>query len=679
MSRLALFCARRPVLVTLLWLMATVALVAGAAVAAGPADDELALPGSESAQAAELLGDRATGPPGTIVLGGPGPQLRQAADELRSRADALPGVTASPPRLAPDGTVAAIDVSYGEAAPVARLAEEPRRDGVTVELSGDDFADSAPGGLAEGLGLLAAAVILLVAFRSLIAMVLPLAVGVLGVICGVCLLLLLQNLVPVPDFAVFLTIMLGLGVGIDYALLVVTRFRSRLAELADGGSADSRPVDSVPAGSGLAGSVPVGRDAITAAVVTAMTTAGRSVLVAGITVIVTGAGILFLGASLGAGLALAAGCGVFAVMLAALTLLPASLAGIGSRIDRYGLPRRTGGTPLSYRWSRVVQRRPWTTGLAAMGVLLVLALPAMDLRLGWSDASNRPVGDTTRRAHELLKAGFGPGAESPLLLASARPLDGALAQARRTPGVARTVSLDERSALVVPATGPQDEATGDLIRTLRADLPAPVLVTGHTAAGVDFAEHAAERLPWMIGAVLLASFLLLVRTFRSLVVPMKAVAVNLLSIGAAYGVVVAVFQWDVFQQDVLGGGAGGPIDAWVPMMLFVLTFGLSMDYEIFLLSRIREEYARTGDNSAAVAAGVARTARVITAAAAIMICVFAAFGTFDDRALRTLGIGMAAAVFLDATLIRMVLVPATMELLGDRNWWFPRTSRLVRR
>ncbi|MGP3931812.1 MMPL family transporter [Nonomuraea sp. KM88] len=463
-----------------------------------------------------------------------------------------------------------------------------------MELAGDDFADFTPGGLTEGIGLLAAAIVLLVAFRSLIATVLPLVIGVVGVACGVALLTVLGHLVDTPGFAVYLTIMLGLGVGIDYALLIVTRFRAGLDE-----------------GLGVA-----------EAVTRAMRTAGRSVLLAGLIVIVTGSGILFLGPSIGGGIALSAGCGVLMVMLASLTLLPALLALVGTRIDRFALSRRSAARPLAYRWSRVVQRRPWLMGTVALLALAALALPGTQLRVGWSDAGNRPVSDTTRRAHDLLARGFGPGMEAPLILA---------------------VRDTGRAPL------------GDVVRRAAA-----------TAAAIDYARHASGRMPWMVGAVLLASFVLLAGVFRSVVLPVKAIAVNLLSIGAAYGVVVAVFQ-----QDVLGQGTAGPIDAWVPTMLFVITFGLSMDYEVFLLSRIREEYLTHGDDSRAVAGGLAATARVITAAATIMFCVFAAFGAFDDRALRVMGVGLAAAVLVDATVVRLVLVPAAMEVLGARNWWFP--------
>ncbi|WP_433366217.1 MMPL family transporter [Streptosporangium sp. CA-115845] len=679
LNSLARFCARRRWLVLLAWLALAAALVVGAARAPGVTTDDFTLPGSESQRAADLLGDRPAEPQGSLVVSAPSgvraPGVRQAVTGLIARMNTVPGVEVAtrtpagaagrsqvPPeapygQVSADGTVATVPIRHTGEEGAARLKEirdafrapaaapasgTPAVPLLTVELFGEDFADFTPGGLTEGIGLLAAAVILLVAFRSLIAAVLPLLVGVTGVVCAASLLSLLGNFVPTPGFAVFVTIMLGLGVGIDYALLVVTRFRASLGE--------GRTVED--------------------AVVRAMTTAGRSVLFAGITVIITGAGILFLGPSVGGGIALAAGCGVLMVMLAALTLLPALLSLLGTRVDRFSLPFRR-GTAGSWarRWSGAVQRRPFLAGALALGLLLGLALPAASLRFGWSDAGNRPISDTTRRAHELLAGGFGPGAAGPLVLVSAGPLGPAVAQAASTPGVADVTALDERTALVVPETGPQDEATTGLVHALRAELPAPVLVTGGTAAGIDFAEHSFDRLPGTAGAVLLASFVLLVPVFRSLVVPLKAIAVNLASIGASYGAVVAIFQWDVF-----GLGTGGPIDAWVPMMLFVVTFGLTMDYEVFLLSRIQEEYARTRDNSGAVTEGLAATARVITAAAAIMFCVFAAFGTFDDRALQIMGIGLAAAVLIDATVVRLVLVPSVMELLGDRNWWFPGTA-----
>src|SRR5690606_878630 len=555
-------------------------LAAGAAAFPPPVATGFTLNGSESERAAALLGDTPAEPRGTLVVSAPAgvesPPAREAVTALIARMNTVQGVHADPEyaRVSEDGTVATIPLDYPDeqtARELTRIRDGFRAEGVTAELAGDDFADFTPGGLTEGVGLVAAAVILLYAFRSLLAAALPIAVGVVGVVSGTGLLALLGHLVATPDFAVYLTIMLGLGVGIDYALLIVTRFRAGLREGLD----------------------------TQAAVTAAMRTAGRSVLLAGVTGVVTGAGILFLGPELGGGIALAAGGGVLMVMLASLTLLPALLSMIGRRADRFALPERTGKEPWSARWSRAVQARPWTALLLATALLAGLALPALDLRTGWSDASNRPVTDTTRRAHDLLAGAFGPGAGAPLLLASARPPGAAVGRARATPRVAEVTPLGGRAALVVPATAQQDEATTELVHRLRAELPEPVLVTGSTVAAVDFAGHTADRLPWMVGSVLLAALALLTAVFRSVAVPLKAVVANLLSIGAAYGVVVAVFQWDV-----LGLGTGGPVDAWVPTMLFVITFGLSMDYEVFLVSRIREEHRNGLGNSAAVTAGL---------------------------------------------------------------------------
>jgi RND superfamily putative drug exporter len=337
-----------------------------------------------------------------------------------------------------------------------------------------------------------------------------------------------------------------------------------------------------------------------------------------------------------------------------------------------------------------VQARPLIAAIGGLAVLIVLALPFFALRLGISDAGNQPTTDTTRRAYDLLSDGFGPGFNGPLLLAAETPegtesLDELLARLPDVPGVAAVspalASEDGGAAViqVIPTTSPQSDRTEDLIHRLRDDVipsatqgsDATVLVGGFTAAGVDISEYLAERLPLFVGGVLLLSFLLLLIVFRSVLVPVKAVIMNLLSIAAAYGVVVAVFQWGWFAGP-LGIQSTGPIEPFVPMMLFAIVFGLSMDYEVFLLSRIREEYDRTGDNALAVADGLAATARVITAAALIMITVFASFVLGDMRVIKLFGLGLAAAIFIDATLVRIVLVPATMELLGKANWWFPR-------
>ncbi|MDO9174583.1 MAG: MMPL family transporter, partial [Actinomycetota bacterium] len=339
-----------------------------------------------------------------------------------------------------------------------------------------------------------------------------------------------------------------------------------------------------------------------------------------------------------------------------------------------------------YRWSRFIQHRPWPALVGSAGLLILLALPLFGIRLGFGDEGNAPRDTTVRQAYDLVAGGFGPGSNGPLLLVSTDPsanaetaaaVDAALAAenniAFATPG--SQIGESTWSWVVYPKTAPQDEATADLVHRLRDDvLPTTgiqVNVGGWTAGGIDFATYISGRLPILIGAVLILSFLLLMLVFRSLLVPLKAVIMNLLSVGAAYGVIVAIFQWG-WGLSFIGVDNPGPVEAWAPMMLFAIVFGLSMDYEVFLLSRIKEEFDRTGDNNLAVADGLAVTARVITAAAIIMVCVFSAFVLGDDRNLKLFGLGMAVAVFVDATIVRMVLVPATMELLGDRNWWIPK-------
>jgi RND superfamily putative drug exporter len=340
-----------------------------------------------------------------------------------------------------------------------------------------------------------------------------------------------------------------------------------------------------------------------------------------------------------------------------------------------------------WRWSRVVQHHPWRALTVSVVGLGLLAMPMFSLRLGFSDMGNAPEDTSVRKAYDLISEGFGPGFNGPLYIAvggetAADPQ--AMQQfaqvIAKTDGVAAAFpapmpSKEVGLVIAYPKTSPQDEATSDLVHNLRSDIiPATNVyakVGGFTASGIDFSDYLSKRLPWLIGSVLIVSFFLLMAVFRSILVPLKAVLMNLLSVGAAYGVIVAVFQWG-WMADVFGVGKPGPVEAWAPMFLFAIVFGLSMDYEVFLLSRMKEEYNRTGDNFTAVADGVAATARVITAAALIMVCVFAAFVLAPDRQLKLFGMGMAVAVFLDATVVRMLLVPATMELLGDRNWWIPK-------
>jgi RND superfamily putative drug exporter len=545
---------------------------------------------------------------------------------------------------------------------IARAANSPD---LQVELGGSMFTDQTQPA-SEAIGIIAAILILLLAFGSLLAMGLPIMTALFGIGIGLAIVTLLARVLDIPSFAPEVTAMIGIGVGIDYALFITTRYREALHEGVDPERA----------------------------VVHAIDTSGRAVLFAGTTVVISLLGLFLVGVSFVRGLAVGASLAVLFVMAAAVTLLPAVLGFVGLTIDKFALPsakkRRTVEHSFWTRWSRTIQVRPWTAVLSGLLILVVLALPFFALRLGVADAGSDPTKLTTRRAYDLLTEGFGKGFNGPLLLASdvTSPTQVPAANRLRAaivadPDVAQ-VSPVIRSAkgmlLQVVAKGsPQDQSTTQLVHRLR-DRVIPdatrgtgldVHVGGQTAIGVDLADTLGQRLPYMFLAILLLSFVLLMLVFRSLLVPLKAVIMNLLSIGAAYGVIVAIFQWG-WLKSAVGISTAGPIEAWVPMMLFAIVFGLSMDYEVFLLSRIKEEYDSHGDNSVAVAHGLAKTARLITAAAAIMICVFASFVLSDLRVLKLIGFGLAFAVFIDATLVRLVLVPATMELLGDRNWWFPK-------
>ncbi len=592
--------------------------------------------------------------------------------------------------VSPDGRTGVMRVRFDEPAEklplatverVMRLSGEAEASGLRVELGGYPIekAERQEAG-SESVGLVAAALILLIAFGSALAAGLPLAVAGVGLGVALAGVWLLANVLAVPDFGVQIATMIGIGVGIDYALFIVTRFRSALA---DGRSPRE-------------------------AVVVAGTTAGRAVVFAGTTVVISLFGLVLMGRDYLWGVAAATSLAVLVVVCASVTMLPALLGFAGRSIDRLRLPwfrhdvegRRT----LSWRWSRVMQRRPLLAGLGALAVLLVLTAPVADLRFGMPDAGNGPTELTSRRAYDQMSESFGPGANGPLLVAvdlagdgggaagasagdggSAAVVDRIAADVQATDGVAAVLppavneAGDAAVLTVVPTTGPQDEATEGLVHTLRDDvLPGAVegsgadaSVGGITATFIDDSEHTGGRLPLLIAGVVVLSFLLLLTVFRSLAVALKAAVMNLLSIGAAYGV-MSLAASGGWLGDLIGIDEATPVPAWLPMMMFAVLFGLSMDYEVFLLSRVREEYVRTGDNRSAVADGLAATARVITAAAAIMVTVFGAFVMEDAVFLKLAGIGLATAVFVDATVVRMVLVPATMELLGDRNWWLPR-------
>jgi RND superfamily putative drug exporter len=609
------------------------------------------------------------------------------------------------------------DATFEETVEVGRQIREriPDVDGLRVEVGGFAFAEfEVPSSEALGLGF--AIIILIIAFGSVLAMGLPIGVALAGIVSGTLIAGLLSQVVSMPDFASTLGIMIGLGVGIDYALLITTRFRENLHR---GHTVESSTL-------------------------VAMATAGRAVLFAGTTVVISLLGMLIMQLSFVSGLAIGMAVVVAMTMVASLTLLPALLGFAGERVEvtrwrgliiagliavaligvGLGVPalivvtlpvavvvflaslafaplrkqvlereRKPLRETLSYRWSRVIQHRPWTAVVVGVVVLGILALPLLSLRLGFSDEGNYPEDTTTRQAYDLLAEGFGPGFNGSLILSSEMTADvddaslqvvsDALEADSGVAVVSGPFTNDDTAPTavfwrVIPTTAPQDEATTDLVDHLRDDvIPAAtqgsgldIAVAGAVAINVDFTDYLSERLPWFLAAVLGLSFLLLMVVFRSVLVPLKAVVMNLLSIGAAYGIVVAVFQWG------WGGGLlnieGAPIEPFVPMMLFAIVFGLSMDYEVFLLSRVREEFDRTGDSRASVADGLAATARVITAAAAIMVVVFGSFLGESDRVVKLFGLGLAMAVLIDATVVRMLLVPATMELLGDRNWWLPR-------
>ena len=693
LRRVAALCYHRRRLVVPIWIALVVGLSAAAAAGAGEFDNEFGLPGSESEEAFDLLeasgfGDRAGANIHLVVQADAGvdqPAVRSAFEsvltDISNTVDAAEVVSPYAPggeiQIDDDGRIAYAEVNlahrtYNEFRDAGDLIKDAAAKfdatGARLEVGGaaDVLAEQEFG--TEAFGMLAAVVILLIAFGSLLAMGLPLLTAAFGIGCGTAIVQLLANVITMPTFTVQLVLMLGIGVGIDYALFIVTRYRQALHD-------------------GLAPEH---------AVIEAIDTAGRAVLFAGGTVVISVLGLFVIGTDLTSALAVASATGVLLTMLASITLLPAVLGFVGHNVDKLGLPHRKRQTGTRdgfwYRWSRVVQRRPLPALVVSLAVLLALAAPLFAIRLGFADNGNREKGDTIREAYDLLAEGFGPGFNGPLLIAAELPngqADLAVfeqlgATLQQTDGVATTTPPIANSAgdvaimQVYPSTSPQDEATTSLVHHIRDDvIPAAVdgtgldvKVGGFTAAAVDFADFSARRLPLFIGAVLVLSFVLLMATFRSVLVPLKAVIMNLLSIGAAYGVVVAVFQWG-WGADLLGVGEPGPVESWAPMMLFAIVFGLSMDYEVFLLSRMKEEYDRSGNNAEAVADGLASTARVITAAAAIMFFVFAGFVLSIERALQLFGMGLAVAVLVDATVVRLVLVPATMELLGDRNWWLP--------
>ena len=674
LARLARYCYQRRRLVVL-------AIVGGSALK-GAWSTTGRLPGTDSQSAYDLLKAEfpgRAGDDGAFVFADISANPSGVATFLE-RAAAVDGVTSveNPPQIAPNGRVATSSFTLANGndarrkaavAAVKKLAEPLKGHGDVAFAS--PWFDQQQMPSSEGLGLLAAVVVLLVAFGSVVAMGLPIATALLGIGIGVSLISVLARFMSTPEFTPEVATMIGLGVGIDYALFIVSRYRDALSRL--------RPPED--------------------AVVEALTTAGRAVLFAGCTVMISVLGMMLMGLSFLYGLAVGTSLAVLVAVAAALTLLPALLGFLGFNVDKLSIHRKRTGARARIsawtRWADFVQRHPWPIAVIGFTVLASASLPVFGLRLGSADAGNNPKGSTTKTAYDLTAAGFGAGANGPMLVvaetsgtpgasSSTTGLASVADALRKTPGVVMVsdfhASPSGKAAIatLIPATGPQDKATEKLVHNIRENvLPSAttgtglqVHVGGQTASAIDFSDMIGKRLPLFIGAVLLLSFLLLLMVFRSVLVPLKAVLMNLLSIGAAYGVMVAVFQWGWLGSVV--GVTGGPIEAWAPMMLFAIVFGLSMDYEVFLLSSVKEQYDATGDNAHAVSAGLAVTARLITAAALIMVMVFGTFVLSDLRALKLIGLGLAVAVAIDASIVRIVLVPATMELLGNANWWLPR-------
>jgi putative drug exporter of the RND superfamily len=688
LARLADIAYRRRGRMVLAWIVAMVVIIALGSSFAGEYNADYDTPGSESKAASDLTEREFDGYSGQEIYvvwedpaGADSPSAEAGVEAFLAEAKQIEHVAEETPiRISEEGTIGATtlpltipgwEVEKEDGERLVAAAEENSRDGLEIKLGGDPIYRAQEGTSPEGLGFLGAAIVLLIAFGSVVAAGLPLAIALVGLgISSGGLILLLANVVDVPDWTTAVSGLIGIGVGIDYALLVLTRFRAAMH---------------------------AGKDRHDA-VVEAVTTAGRSVIIAGGTVVIAVLGLFLTGLPYMYGVALSASLAVLVVMLAAVSLLPALLSYLGPRVDRLRIPllgrtlRAEGdGESPAARWSHSVQRRPWAFAIAAAAILLALAAPALGMRLGFPDAGNDPPDTMTRQAYDLNTEGFGPGTNGPLVIAAELPDPGAesdvealVARLRGEPGVAfandPVVNEAGTAAIVtvIPTTSPQDEATEDLVRHLRADVLPEALrgsgVTAHvggvTAALEDQSEYIKDRMPLFISGVVGLSFLLLLVAFHSPLISLKAGIMNLLSVSAAYGVMTLVAQGGAVGE-LIGIDHEVPVAPFMPVMMFAILFGLSMDYEVFLISRIREEYLKDGDTRRAVADGLAKTARVITAAAAIMVVVFLAFLAAPDVFLKLFGVGLASAIFLDATVVRMVLVPAVMQLLGRRNWWIP--------
>jgi putative drug exporter of the RND superfamily len=691
MSSIARWCFRRRFTVLGLWLAALIVLGGLSQAAGDQYTDQFTLSGTESARALELLQSSFKAQSGdsdqivwAVRSGSVGaPQVKERVGAMLAKVKRIPHVTGiSNATTSPAGKVAYATVNF-DALPqdipkssytqLIDTAEAARGPGLQVELGGNGIQQQRqPGtGASEFIGFGLAAIVLFIAFGSLFATILPLLSAVFALGVGLSVAGLIAGVVNIATFAPELASLIGLGVGIDYALFIVTRHRSSM----------------------MAGHTPE------EAVQIALNTSGRAVLFAGGTVCVALLGLFVLGVSFLNGAAIASVVAVLATMLTAITLLPAFLGMFGTKVlsrkERRRLaaegPYDTHAAGFWYRWSGFVQRRPAGLAIAAVVVMLVAAIPFFSLRLGSADAGSDPVSTTTRHAYDLLAQGFGAGSNGPLQLVAETPrgkgdqpalarLSAAVKAAPDVVAVAPPVfSPNGKVAIlnVIPRTAPQDKATSDLITTLRDDVipkaagGTKVYVGGVTAIFDDFAGVLTAKLPQFIGVIVLLGCLLLLVAFRSVIVPLTAAAMNLLAAGAAFGVVTAVFQWG-WGQGIIPIGRAGPVEAFLPVLMLAILFGLSMDYQVFLVSRMHEEWGHTHDNARAVRVGQADTGRVITAAAAIMILIFSSFTLMGERIISEFGVGLASAVLLDAFILRTVLVPALMHRIGPANWWLPK-------
>jgi putative drug exporter of the RND superfamily len=669
--------------------------------------NNFSLPGTEAQRVTDLLNSEfkaQSGDADTIVWHSSqgsvdAPNVRAAIEPMLARVTTMPHVVsvispytaAGRLQVSRDRSTAFATINYDKRANLLPNATgQPVLDAINAVkakvpalqiAAGGQVIEQAEGfsiGPATSVGVVAAMVILLLTFGSLIAAGMPLVTAGLGLITGIALVGLATHITSMANVAPQLAIMIGLGVGVDYALFIVTRFRENYTRFGD----------------------------ISQSIVHAMDTSGRAILLAGTTVIIALLGMFATGVAFLYGLAIASVLAVLTTMLASLTVLPALLSRFGERLvrpSRIARRREAKGTaPRASawrRWSLTVQSHPRPLAAAALAVMLLCLVPVFGLRLDSSDAGNDPPNTSTYHAFNLLSQGFGQGFNGPLLIAVELPSPGhssALATLRgsiaRTPDVVAVTAprLGPSGKIAVmeayPGSAPQAQATTDLVNQLRNDVLPPLkrslgvnaLVGGFTAGSIDFSNVLAGKLPLFIGIVVVLSALLLLVIFRSLVIPVQAGLMNLLSIGGALGATVAVFQ-NGWLAGVLGISKG-PVEPWIPVLMFAVVFGLSMDYEVFLISRVREEWVRHRDASQAVADGIAYTGRVISAAAAIMVCVFLSFMLGDQRSIKEFGFGLAAAVFLDALIVRCVLLPAVLELLGPLTWRLPHSfdSRLPR-